>query len=151
MNRLLLCAGSTRREGWKSLDMKGGDYQAVIPPLPIDVLAVQWDEIEWIHGINAFYPWEGNQILHALHVCMRPGGLLVLEQPNFDMLREMDDAPVQWFFGDPGPKDQYHMAKWCWSPMALTAAVQAAGFRDAQIKPAEHHVPSRDFRLEARA
>ena len=53
-NRLLLCAGIVRRAGWKTLDVKGGDFTAEIPPLPPGVRAIVWDEIEWVHGIGSF-------------------------------------------------------------------------------------------------
>ena len=33
-NRLIICAGVVRRPGWKTLDIKGGDFEADIPPLP---------------------------------------------------------------------------------------------------------------------
>ena len=36
---------------------------ATIPPLPAEIHAVKWDEIELIHGIASFYPWEARQLL----------------------------------------------------------------------------------------
>lgn len=157
VNRLMLLAGGVRREGWHTLDIKGGDFTARIPPLPAEVCGIAWDEVELIHGINMFYPWDGEALLHALHEVMQPGGQIILEQPNFGWLVAADadgyssHSPVYWFFGDPALRDPDHMVKWAYSPISLTALVQRCGFRDVEILSAQHHVPGRDFRLEAKA
>ena len=76
MNKLMLLSGRTRREGWKTLDAKGSvDYLAIVPPLPEEVRAVKWDEIELIHGINVLYPWEAERLLREIAEVMAPGGV----------------------------------------------------------------------------
>lgn len=149
MNRLMLLAGQTRREGWKTLDSKGSvDYLATIPPLPDAVKAVKWDEIELIHGINVLYPWETETLLREIREVLKPEGLLILEQP--ELSKVLEAGRVEWLFGDPQPCDPAHMAKWCYGYPDLRARVLNAGFRYAVLRPAKHHWTDRDFRIEAR-
>lgn len=147
MNRLMLCAGVHRREGWKTLDQNpefGADFIARIPPLPAAVKAVSWDEIELIHGITSFYPWEAMDLLAGLHDVIAPAGKLILEQPDFRRA-----IKVEWVFGDPVPRNPLHLNRWGYTPESLAAAVKQAGFRRIVILPAEHHNPLRDFRIGA--
>ncbi len=147
MNRLMLLAGQTRREGWKTLDSKGSvDYLATIPPLPDAVKAVKWDEIELIHGVNVLYPWEAETLLWEIREALVPDGLLVLEQPNFHIA----SAEVEWTYGDPQFKDPCHMVRWGYTPYTLSQLVAECGFTRWELKLAQHHVPDRDFRIEAR-
>ncbi len=147
-NKLMIGAGVHRREGWKALDAdpkRGGDFVATLPPLPDAVKQIQWDEIEWIHGVTSLYPWEANQILSELQMILRVGGTLVLEQPNFNHAV----SRIDWLFGDPVPKNPLHMNRWAYTPETLTALVLKAGFGQVRILAAQHHFPVRDFRLEA--
>ena len=151
MNRLILMAGSTRREGWKTLDCKGSvDYLATVPPLPDAVKAIRWDEIELIHGISQLYPWDAETLLREIRGVMTPGGLLVLEQPNFNALLLRPSRPVEWFFGDPTFKDPSHMVRWAYEPATLSELLSKCGFHNQELLPAQYHVPDRDFRIEAR-
>ena len=145
-NRLLLCAGIVRRAGWKTLDVvAGADYTAKIPPLPGVVHEVAWDEIELIHGVTSFYPWEAVELLKEIRYVLRDGGKLVLEQPDFDKAK----VKVEWLFGDPGPKNPWHMNKWAYTPGILVEVLRDAGFSEIELHRAVYHVPERDFRVEA--
>jgi len=144
----MLCAGNMRREGWQTLDANPKnepDFLAYIPQLPPAVTAIVWDEIEWIHGITSFYPWEGRSLLGEVHGILSPGGKLVLEQPDFNNVI----GHVEWIFGDPTYRNPLHMNKWSFTPSTLTAMLKDAGFSHIEILPAQHHVPERDFRVEA--
>lgn len=156
MNRLMLCAGSTKREGWITLDcnpLHHPDIQAAIPPLPPPVMERLWDEVEWIHGITSLYPWDAKLVLQQLHAAMRPGGKLVLEQPDArlvaDAVIQTQGGCLEWFFGDPMMRDPAHMNKWAYTPWSLIDLLTEAGFKDSYIKTAEYHRPDRDFRIEA--
>src|SRR5262245_28596727 len=104
MNRLMLCAGVMRREGWKTLDCdrsQNPDFLGWIPPLPAAVTREQWHEIEWIHGITSFYPWDAKQILSEIKPILAPGGKLMLEQPDLAYVVSLLPPKLEWIFGDP--------------------------------------------------
>lgn len=150
MNRLMLGAGGYRRDGWKTLDVdrrKEPDFVCELPNLTPEVKAIQWDQIEWIHGITSLTRWDAETVLVELRKILAPGGKLVLEQPNF--LRAMESRRPDWLFGDPSLKNPFHMNHWSYAPEELLGMLKAAGFRRAEILPAIHHVPDRDFRVEA--
>lgn len=150
MNCLMLLSRLVRREGWVTLDANPAhhpDIVAIIPPLPPEVTGQQWDEIEMVHGITSFYPWDANQLLREIRGVLAPGGKLVLEQPDFEVVKQ--SGHVSWIFGDPLLKDPLHMNKWAYVPASLVSALIEAGFGYCEILPAQHHVSSRDFRVEA--
>jgi hypothetical protein len=148
MNRLMLGSGVFKREGWKTLDCNPAynpDFLAEIPPFPAGVWSACWDEIEWIHGVTSLFPWQADEALTHLHEFLAPGGKLVLEQPNFRMAKER----VEWLFGDASLKQPMIMNRWAYTPESLTAALRKSGFQRVDILPAQHHLPERDFRVEA--
>lgn len=156
MNRLLLLSGSDKREGWTTLDANSGckpDIVAEIPPLPPAMTAMRWDEIECIHGINVIYPWVAAALLPELYKVMAPDGVLIIEVPNIVKAIERflkDRSLMRMIFGDPSSTDPAGMVKWGYTPESLEAAVRRAGFTRVKITEALYHMPSRDFRLEAR-
>lgn len=148
MNRLMLGAGTVRREGWTTLDANPKcepDIVAVFPPLPPEVKAVAWDEIEWIHGITSLYPWQAEEMLREIHAVLASGGKLVLEQPDFVHAR----SKIEWLFGDPAGRNALHMNKWGYTPISLSQLLRSAGFSRVNVSTAQHHMPERDFRIEA--
>ncbi len=153
--RLMIGSGIHKREGWQTLDCNPKhrpDYLTVLPPVPLVVQRQQWQEIEWVHGITSLYPWEAVQVLHELFHCIAPGGKLVLEQPDlFFVVRQLGcgGGLTDWLFGDPTPRDPAHMNKWSYTPPQLTKILKDVGFSKVWLKPAMHHNPVRDFRLEA--
>jgi hypothetical protein len=157
VNRLILCAGPAKREGWLTLDGNPAnrpDFLATIPPLPEAVRLVKWDEIEWVHGIGSLDTWEAKEVLFQLREVMEPEGLLVLEQPNLLAAAEAvlrDPAKAWWMFGDPTHRDPLMMNRWAYTPESLAAMLEHAGFRRISAMAARHHGRSeRDFRVEAR-
>lgn len=143
MNRLMLCAGITRREGWKTLDCKPGhDFVATIPPLPEAVKAIQWHEIEWVHGITSFRQEDGAALLREIYGVLSENGKLILEQPDFDKARDR----VEWIFGQGEPLNRN---RWAYTRDSLTELLREVGFSLTVVLPAQHHVPARDFRVEA--
>lgn len=152
MNRLMLCSGQTRREGWCTLDSNPAHAPyilATIPPLPDRVKGDKWDEIELIHGITSFYPWESEQLLCEIYSVLKPGGKVVLEQPNLDYVVAYEDVELRWIFGDPSLKDPAHMNKWAYTPRSLHDLLSKCGFSQTVGCTAQHHNPTRDFRMEA--
>lgn len=148
MNRLILGAGMTRRDGWTTLDANPKlepDIVAIFPPLPPEVHAKSWNEIEWIHGITSLYPWDAEAMLDEIHGVLESHGKLVLEQPDFVHAR----AKLEWVFGDPMSGNPLHMNKWGYTPISLSQMLRKAGFSRVSVLSAQHHLPERDFRIEA--
>lgn len=146
--RLMLCCGRYGgREGWKTLDaVHPADFRCSIPPLP-DAAKVDLEEVELIHGIGSFYPWLAEALLREIYEALLPGGRLVLEQPDFDVVCRNHD--LMGIYGDPALKEQLHMNKWCHTPNSLRQLLLLVGFTNIEHKPAQHHNPARDFRMEA--
>lgn len=135
---------------WCTHDCKGPhNFVCRVPPLSPQIRAIQWDVIEWIHGINALYPWDGEQLLREIREVMKPGGKLIIEAPDFDKMLLRPSRPVEWFFGDPGTKDPNNMAKWAYSPSSLGKLLLDCGYSRYEVKSAQTHIPERDFRIEA--
>lgn len=151
MNYLILCSGRTRRSGWKTLDANPAyhpDFLCTIPSLPHSVSTILWDEIEWVHGITSFYPWDAEKILKELRLCIGRNGKLIMEQPNAQLINPGDHP--EWIFGDPSPRNPLHMNKWAYTPSSLTELLIASGFSQIAIQRAQYHKhPERDFRIEA--
>jgi len=178
MNKLLLCAGPTRPAGFVRLDSNPAhepDILAEIPPLPEEVRATRWDVVELVHGIEHFWPWDAGPLLQEIHEALRPGGVLVLEQPNAIVgarallgFQEMPGAPRadgpttltgvdnsegMWsLYGDPNHRDPGYMHRWTYSPVSLTALLRSvAPWSSIEARPQQYHTYARgrDFRLEA--
>jgi hypothetical protein len=157
-----------REDGWKSLDADPSmrpDYLAFIPPLPQVVLAQQWSIIEMVHVIEHFYPWDALEVLHQVHACLSPGGLLILEQPDITFAASVllglkapiantvpDQCDMWALYGDPRRQNPLYCHRWGYTPLSLCQTLVTAGFNASGIRvlPAKHHVPERDFRIEAR-
>lgn len=145
---MILCAGRYGgREGWKTLDaVHPADFRCSIPPLP-DAAKVDLEEVELIHGIGSFYPWQAEYLVREIYDALLPGGKLSLEQPNFDVVCRNKD--VTGLFGDPSLTDALHMNRWCYTPATLEELLRSVGFTNIRHYPAQHHNPMRDFRTEA--
>lgn len=141
----------TKLDGWTTLDMSGApDILAAMPPLPAAARG-PWDRIEWIHGPGYVPRAALVPLLRELRAALAPGGVLVMEQPNImicarNMLAgEPEQMGLLGFYGD----SDHGRYAWGWTPRTLGAACVEAGFRKVAIRDAQHHVPARDFRIEA--
>lgn len=166
--RLSIGSGGDRREGWTRLDAsKRGnpDIVATLPPLPAVVQEQKWHEIEAIHVIEHFYLWEARELLRQCFQCLATGGRLTLELPNIEFAAKALLGQVRpprgmlpgqcdmWpLYGDPRHRDPLMCHKWGYTPRTLTHELIHAGFAadHIQVLKAQHHVPVRDFRIEAR-
>jgi hypothetical protein len=147
MNLSIGC-GIMRRDGWETLDADpyfGATYLATIPPLPAEVKAKTYDEVEWIHGVGSLFPWEAKAALVDILGLLSPGGKLTLEQPNFNN----SILKPEWLFGDPTFGNPLIMNRWCYTPEALRDLLRDVGFSRIDVLPAKFHLPARDFRIEA--
>lgn len=165
VNKLLLGSGTWRWAGWTTIDASptsGADHVATVPPLPYAIRSTAWTVIQAIHFIEHLCPWEAETLIRQCYECLEPGGLLILEQPNIEYAAKVligevvppQGAPGQFdmwpLFGDPTHRDPLMMHRWGYSPTTLTELLVRAGFDPGHIhvKPAQFHVPVRDFRLE---
>jgi hypothetical protein len=166
--RLLLCSGPAILEGFKTLDVNPDyktDYCAYLPPLPKEVIAVQWDEIYLIHGIEHFYYWEATELIRNIYEALVPGGFAVFEQPNIKIaaevflgLREpMTEQPeasgINALYGDPSYGNPYMSHRWGWTPDSLRKALVDGGFQPSNVRIgnglSRPFAGIRDFRIEA--
>jgi len=167
MRRLLLCSGPTRPDGFVRLDCNPEhepDILAAVPPLPAEVHAEEWDEVDLIHGIEHFWLWDAAPLLRECHSVLRPGGLLVLEQPNLAAAARvlLGLEPPQYkgilesamwpLYGDPAHRDVGYMHRWGYTPATLTALLRENGpWSSIRVLPQRFHAyaSGRDFRVEA--
>lgn len=177
-NRLSIGCGKDERPGWVRLDANPEvrpDIRAAVPPIPQAVLDRRWDEIELNHFLASLYLWEAKELLCQLWQVLAPGGKLVIETPDivfcmkhFLLMQAGDvglsmafDRPEgSWrpgqldlwgFWGNPTGHDKTIANHWGYSPKTLRALLVECGFEDNNIheRPAQYHVPIRDFRMEA--
>lgn len=178
MNRLMLGVGELADEyhkhHWKTLD---GDaktnptYVATIPPLPEEVKAIAWDEICAIHFIEHLHEETALELLADIYAVLKPGGSLILEQPNLEWICKaiLGQVPIptkyawtqgeeRWFtmwalYAPPHcvQANELQRHRWMYTPDTLKIAVVTAGWDKHKVYTgrALTHVPERDFRLVA--
>ncbi len=152
--KLNLGCGEKKWEGFINCDLENSDHDCDIRKLPFQDNSA--DEIHAIHVFEHFYLMECFSILKEWKRVLKPGGLLVLELPCWDKIKQgvlsgiQDEAIKCAIFGDPHThKSEFDLHKWCWSSESLVSLCKKAGFKKAEIKTAQFHVPERDMRIEA--
>lgn len=166
MRKLLLCSGPTRPPGFVRLDANPEhepDILAAVPPLPAEARG-PWDVVELVHGIEHFWTWDALPLLRDIHAALKPGGVLVLEQPNLEaaarVLLGLDPPQYRgtlesayWpIYGDPAHRDVGYMHRWGYTPATLSALLrEAAPWARIAVLPQQYHsyAKGRDFRIEA--
>jgi ubiquinone/menaquinone biosynthesis C-methylase UbiE len=115
------------------------------------------DELMCIHGLEHFYQWEADDLFIEWKRLLKPGGVLVLELPNFRkacenvvanrMIGKHPDQGTLWsFYGDPRTKNPYMTHRWGYDPASLTALLKKHGFDNIREEPTQHHPVGRQFR-----
>jgi predicted SAM-dependent methyltransferase len=166
VNQLLLGSGSWHWPGWVTVDANPEnqpDILAVLPPLPAEVTGVMWDRILASHFIEHLHRWDALTLLKQCYACLKPDGVLTLEQPNIDYCmkvavgmiavpegRDWEQFSLWGIYGAPNgnPWDGH---KWGYTPASLTQLLTEVGFdsRKLVIRPGQYHEPQRDFIVEA--
>ena len=163
--RLSIGSGRVASPGWTTLDAdpdSGAQIVATVPPLP--EFPQPLHTVEMIHSLEHLYRWDAAALLVEIYDALQPGGRLVIELPNIAFAAEVltgirppipGTAPGQcdmWpLYGDPTTRNPLYGHRWGYTPATLRGALEGAGFDPAKIVeyPAQHHVPGRDFRMEA--
>lgn len=156
--RLNIGAGNKRFDGWLSVGLEPehdivSDVRAL--PLP-DHYA---DEAMAIHVLEHLNRWEAQDVLREWRRVLKPGALLVIEQPDLMKCCRaiLAGAPPRegllGLYGDPAERDELMMHRWGWTPQELTRELQAAGFTKIKEREPVFHGRRvrRDMRIEARA
>jgi hypothetical protein len=116
-----------------------------------------------IHFLEHLASWDARTLLTECYGVLNPGGKLILEVPNIAycarvLLGEIQPppggAPGQFdmggFYGDQSFQDEWMLHRWGYTPLTLSALVEAVGeWTCVLVKPAQYHMPVRDFRVEA--
>ena len=165
--KLAIGSGKYGRQGWTTLDAdpnSGAEIISTVPPLPHEVTSVKWQEIEMIHSLEHLYPWDAAQLLTEIRGVLVAGGRLTIELPDLAfaaavLIGQKERIPGtvsgqcdMWpIYGDPNHRNPLYGHRWGYTPQTLRQALEAAGFDPEGIShlPAQHHVPVRDFRMEA--
>lgn len=155
---------------YDSIDTTTGDPLCNLPAFhQSDLKKLLWvedncvDEIHAYHVIEHFYRTEVPEILLEWGRVLKPGGKIVLEQPDvlkcaanilLGMTRGepyiMNNMGILGFYGAGSPEEPYMGHKWGWFPESLGAELQEAGFTNIRQEPAQKHLKdTRDFRIVA--
>lgn len=104
----------------------------------------QFDEVRADHVLE-HQPWrETYAFLGHASSCLRDGGRLVIEVPNWDGLREMDPSlPLfqQWVFGEQSHGGEFHHA--AFTVETLSDAIERAGFEVIEAEEFRSEHPAR--------
>lgn len=154
--RLNIGAGSKTHEGWTSVGLEDHhEIQCDVRKLPLpDDHA---DEAMAIHVLEHLWRWDALDALREWRRVLKPGGRLIIEQPELlRVCRNILTNPnpqmgIKGMFGDPEGRNELMMHKWCWSETELKKELLAAGFVKVKIGKPEFHGKRdrRDMRLEA--
>lgn len=169
MNRLNIGSGREtsrlRAAGWVTLDadpQAGADIAAPALPLPEQITGQQWDCVEMIHFIEHLYHRDAVKLVTAVYQILKPGGVLITEQPNLEYAARallgmvpttQQPRPFHDMYAIYGHQNgnPHYQHLWGYTPHTMTQMLIDAGFKagNIHVKPALHHWPWRDFRVEA--
>ncbi len=156
--RLNIGAGNKAFEGWIAVGLEPQhDIQSDVRSIPVpDGYA---DEAMAIHVLEHLEYWDAPAALREWRRVLKPGGLLIIEQPDLlkccrGILAGAAPRDGLWgLYGNPNDRDPMMMHKWAWSAAELIAELKAAGFTKIKERPLQFHGrrAHRDMRIEARA
>jgi SAM-dependent methyltransferase len=116
------------------------------------------DEIVSVHTLEHFTRWETKDMVADFHRCLRPGGRLVVEMPDFvrcvlwllHPARRRRQAARNQFYGNQWDRLDYETHRYLWSAGEFKRLLVASGFARVRVHHGtEAHYPGRDFRAEA--
>ena len=113
-------------------------------------------EIKAIHLLEHLEFGRACAALRSWHKVLRPGGKLIIEMPNIEVLAacflkfpDQRDVIKEWIFGGQDRDGQYH--KWGWTPAELQYELEEIGFLTSIVTQPKDHLnwPDASFRVEA--
>lgn len=137
------------------------DYLCEIPPLPDDILAMEFEEVEAKHFWEHLYHWQAEQLAREIVSILKPGGKLILELPNLNKavehFRNGEDDPRLGMWAIYGAQtdptwigNAYQAHKWGYTPETITEQLRGAGFQAVSVTRATERMPEvRDMRVIA--
>lgn len=151
--RLHLGCGRKKWDGFINCDLRDSDLDCDIRKLPFDDEEVE--EIHAIHVSEHFMLTEIKGVLTEWKRVLKIGGVLVLELPCWDKVKEhiKKDSPenmTRWaLYGDPSThKDGIPaLHKWCWSMSEMERLLKLVGFSRVEHETPKFHQPIRDMRI----
>lgn len=162
--RLNVGCGNRRLEGYTGVDAVQRDAADIVAPATAIPLADGVaDEILVVHLIEHLLPWELPVALAEWFRLLKPGGRLILEQPDFlksckniaegvKGKKHPDQLGMWGVYGDPRDRDPWMLHRWGYWFGSLQPLVAAAGLVGVVERDTVFHRPGRhvrDFRLEA--
>lgn len=163
--KLNIGAGNKNIPGWLSVDADPATKPDILGtalsiPLPDESAST----VMAIHLLEHLHQWEAEPALREWFRLLAPGGLLILEMPDFLKFckniadgvvgRKHPDQMGMWpAYGDPRDKNPLMCHKWAYWFDSLKPLVESIGFRSVKELPTQFHAigrDHRDFRLEAR-
>jgi predicted SAM-dependent methyltransferase len=116
------------------------------------------DEIFSSHVFEHFTRWQADDMLASWFRILKPGGLVVIETPDFwrcvlwlfHPMRQKRRLGKAQFYGNQWDRLEYETHRYLWSSGEIVEACKHAGFRDIFLTHrTETHHPGRDMRIEA--
>jgi predicted SAM-dependent methyltransferase len=154
--RLNIGAGDKVLEGWLSVGLaEHHDIRTDIRALPLPDDSV--DAALAVHVVEHIQRWEVPAMLRDWYRVLKPGAVLVIEQPELlrccrAVLADAEPRNGIWgLYGDPGYRDPLMTHKWAWTVRELCQELRAAGFRKLRETAPQFHGKRkhRDMRIEA--
>jgi SAM-dependent methyltransferase len=156
--RLNIGAGAKRPEGFLSVGLEP-EHDVVCDVRSIPLPDGCAEEAMAIHVLEHLDRWDAPAALAEWRRVLKPGGLLILELPDFlkCCAAVLRGAPARegllGIWGDPEMRDPLMMHRWGWTVDELKRELRAAGFSKVRERAPQFHGKRtrRDMRLEARA
>lgn len=154
--RLNIGAGRKNFDGFLSVGLEDHhDIKTDIRSLPLPDNSV--DEAMAIHVVEHINRWEVLDMLKDWLRVLKPGALLVIEQPELlrcckAILKGHADQEGMWgLFGDPGHRDELMMHRWGYRESEMHQILRDAGFSRTESALPRYHGrrAHRDMRIEA--
>lgn len=154
--RLNIGAGRKNFVGFLSVGLEDHhDIKTDIRKLPLPDNSV--DEAMAIHVVEHVNRWETLDMLKDWHRVLKPGALMVIEQPELircckSIIRGLADQEGLWgLMGDPSHKDELMMHRWAFREDEMHGLLRDAGFGKTVSGVPQYHGrrAHRDMRIEA--